>query len=202
MARFDNAHSRFVAWAKVAAPLLALAILSTVFLIARPVDPKATLPYSAREIDEMLRDQRLSAPAFAGVTEDGAALTIGADVARPDPGAPDRALAEGLSARIELPAAGWLTVSAGQGAIDKSAGLARFDGGVQILSETGYDLRTQALTGWLDQTRLESDDDVVAVGPPGRIEAGRVALVRGPEGAYVLDFTDRVRLVYTPRADP
>ena len=198
MARFDNAHSRFVAWAKIAAPLLALAILSTLFLVARPVDPEATLPYSEREIDQMLRDERLSAPAFAGVTEDRAAVTIGADLARPDAQHPGRTLAEGLSARIDLPESGWLTLAAGRGAIDRTAGIARFEGGVRVLTQTGYDVRTRALTVRLDRTRLTSDDTATALGPPGRIEAGRLDLRRGAGGGYLLDFTDGVRLLYRP----
>lgn len=202
MARFDNAHSRFVAWAKIVAPLLALAILSTLFLVARPVDPEATLPFSEREIDEMLQGERLSAPAYAGVTEDGTALTVGADVAQPDPDIAGRMSAKGLSARLDLPEAGWLTVAAGTGIIDQGEGLARFEGGVRLLTETGYDVRTQAVTAALDRTWLTSDDDATALGPPGRIEAGRVKLTQSPAGRYLIEFTDGVRLLYTPPTDP
>lgn len=202
MARFDNAHSRFVAWAKIALPLVALAILSTLFLVARPVDPEGNLPFSEREIDELLRDERLSNPAFAGVTEDGTALTVGADVAQPDPDNPSRALAEGLSARMELVDSGWLTIAAGRGVIDQNEGTARFEGGVRLQSQTGYDVRTSALSAQLDRTRLESDGQAFALGPPGRIEAGRILVRRDDEGPYLIEFADGVRLLYIPPTDP
>lgn len=202
MARFDNAHSCFVAWAKIIAPLLALAILSTLFLVARAVDPEATLPFSEREIDEMLRDERLSHPAYAGVTQDGTALTVGADLAKPDPDDEQRALAEGLSARLDLPRSGWMTIAAGRGVIDQTQGTARFENDVQILSQTGYDLRTEALTAWLDRTRLESDGPANGTGPAGLVEAGRLQVIRNEDGRYLLDFTDGVRLLYTPPNAP
>ena len=49
-------HSRMVFWLKIAMPLLALAILSTLFLFARQVEFEGTLPYAQVEID----DQRLA----------------------------------------------------------------------------------------------------------------------------------------------
>ena len=48
MARVDR-HTRLVGWLKVALPLTALAILSTLFLVARRIDPEAALPYA--EVD-------------------------------------------------------------------------------------------------------------------------------------------------------
>ena len=45
MARLDL-HSRLVTWAKVALPLAALAILSTLFLLADRIDPTAAIPYA------------------------------------------------------------------------------------------------------------------------------------------------------------
>ena len=42
MARADT-HTRVVGWLKVALPLAALAILSTLFLVARRIDPEAAL---------------------------------------------------------------------------------------------------------------------------------------------------------------
>ena len=68
---------------KVALPLTALAILSTLFLIARKIDPDAALPYAEVDIADRLREPRMTAPAFSGVTRDGAAITVTAAEARP-----------------------------------------------------------------------------------------------------------------------
>ena len=79
-----DGHSRLVGWLKVALPLLALAILSTLFLVARTIDPEAAIPYAEVDIAERIREPRMTAPAYAGVTKDGATLTLTADEARPE----------------------------------------------------------------------------------------------------------------------
>ncbi|KKK72711.1 hypothetical protein LCGC14_2901140, partial [marine sediment metagenome] len=80
----DNSYSRLVAWLKVALPLLALAILSTVFLVAERRGTRNEIPYSRGEIDEILREQRIRNPNYAGVTKDGSAVAFSADSARPE----------------------------------------------------------------------------------------------------------------------
>ncbi|MGB4909398.1 MAG: hypothetical protein WBP15_12770, partial [Tabrizicola sp.] len=91
MARVDR-HTRLVGWLKVALPLTALAILSTLFLVARRIDPEAALPYAEVDVEDLAREPRMTAPTYAGTTEDGAALTLSADEARPEAeGAPAKA---------------------------------------------------------------------------------------------------------------
>lgn len=199
MAVRGDGYSRLVSWLKVILPLAALAILSTVFLVSRRYDPEASIPYSQVELDKLLRDQRISDPRYAGMTEDGAAIRIGAASATPDPEEPARLQTEDLSARIETPDGGWLDIAAGQGMLDQGGALARMAGAVHIVSSTGYDMRTEALTARLDATDIESDGAVEAEGPLGRLEAGAMTLRRvGGTGDYVLDFKDGVQLVYTP----
>lgn len=201
MAQYDNTYSRLVAWLKIALPLIALAILSTLFLLSRGSGPSTNIPFTDAELDEMLQEERLRAPAFAGVTEGGAALTVAATEARPAPDAPGRAVATGLAARIETPDGGWLTASAERGMIDDTQRSARLEGGVALRSSTHYEIRTQAITAWLDRTLLETRGRIVATGPAGEIEAGSMTLRMIADGQYVLDFTEGVRLIYTPPSD-
>ena len=198
MARGADTYSRIVAWAKIALPLIALGILSTVFLVSRTVDPESTLPFGEAELEEMLRDERLRNPEYAGVTEDGSAVAVGAAVAGPDAERPGRAEARGMTARIDTVDGGWVDIRAEAGLVDEGAGLARLSGGVRLVSGTGYDVETSALTTYLRQTRVESDGAVTAVGPPGAIEAGKVVLSRSADGSFLLEFAQGVRLVYTP----
>lgn len=198
MARAADTYSRIVGLAKIALPLIALGILSTVFLVSRTVDPEATLPFSEAELEEMLREERIGNPAYAGLTDDGSAVAVGAAVAGPDPENPGLAQAREMQARIDTVDGGWVDIEAESGQVDESAGLARLAGGVRMVSSTGYDVETAALTTYLRETRLESDGPVVAVGPPGTVEAGKVVLQQSDDGRYLLEFTDGVRLVYTP----
>ena len=82
MARADR-HTRVVGWLKVALPPAALAILSTLFLVARRIDPEAALPYAEVDVEDLAREPRMTAPTYAGLTSDGAALTLSAKEARP-----------------------------------------------------------------------------------------------------------------------
>jgi len=77
----DNTYSRVVAWAKVLLPLLALALLSTLFLVARTVDPAQKLPFADIDVDAIAREQRIGAPKFNGVTKEGTAISLSADSA-------------------------------------------------------------------------------------------------------------------------
>ena len=90
VARVDR-HTRLVGWLKVILPLTALAILSTLFLVARRVDPEAALPYAEVDVEDLAREPRMTAPTYAGTTEDGAALTLSAS----DPGDDDIVAAAG-----------------------------------------------------------------------------------------------------------
>jgi lipopolysaccharide export system protein LptC len=76
-------HSRIVGWAKVILPLAALGILSTLFLFARTIDPEDAIPYAEVDVEDRIREPRLTAPTYSGVTSDGSAVTFQAVEARP-----------------------------------------------------------------------------------------------------------------------
>jgi lipopolysaccharide export system protein LptC len=70
-------------WPSLILPLLALAVLSTLFLLADRGGPPP-LPWSEAELgDALAREMRLGAPRYAAVTADGAALVVSAAQVRP-----------------------------------------------------------------------------------------------------------------------
>ena len=68
----DNLHSRLVAILKVALPLIALALLSTLFLFSRKIDPEDAIPYATVDVEDRLRD----ATALATAGPDNTRVTI------------------------------------------------------------------------------------------------------------------------------
>ena len=76
-------RTRTVRWLRVLLPLLALAMLSTLFLFSRGSDGESQIPYADVDAEAMARDPRLVAPEYAGVTPDGAQLTLRATEAAP-----------------------------------------------------------------------------------------------------------------------
>lgn len=198
VARADR-HTRVVGWLKVALPLTALAILSTLFLVARRVDPEAALPYAEVDVEDLAREPRMTAPTYAGTTEDGASVTLSADEARPAAeGSPARAA--GLKLDLATPDGGRTELVAAEAQMDDTARELVLSGGVTVTTSTGYRLETAEILAKLDRTGLESRAPVKATGPAGEITADGMVLSQdsGTPGSYVLVFKGGVRLVYQP----
>jgi lipopolysaccharide export system protein LptC len=198
MAGVDR-HTRVVGWLKVALPLAALAILSTLFLVADRIDPEAALPYAEVDVEDLAREPRMTAPTYAGTTSDGAALTLSAAEARPaTEGNP--ATASAMRLDLATPDGGQSTLLAISAVLDETARQLLLSGGVTVVTSTGYRLETAEVAANLDRSGLESRSAVKATGPAGEIRADGMALrqdTRTP-GAYVLVFKGAVRLVYQP----
>lgn len=198
MDAFDNSYSRFVALAKIALPLIALGILSTLFLLARTYDPERAIPYADVDVDRLIREERLSSPTFSSVTSDGAALTMSAEVVQPDRSSEDRVLASGVKARLDLPDGEIAAMNAPRAAVDNAAGQMALSGGVYMETSSGYRLGTQELVALLDRTDIRSAGEVSGDAPAGRLTAGSMRLTEDEAGGYLLVFNDGVRLVYQP----
>lgn len=201
MALSDTAYSRVVALLKVVLPLTALAILSTVFLLARTPDIEQTIPYADVDIGALAREPRISGPDFSGVATDGTGLQVVANSARPDPQNPARFRAEGIEGQIDTPAGTQIRLSAVAAEIDTEAGTAALTGDVMIETSNGYGVRTEGFTARLDTTRSESTGAVDVMTPFGHMTAGQFALERDPEDvqSHVLVFSEGVVLIYDPR---
>ncbi|MFC3088748.1 LPS export ABC transporter periplasmic protein LptC [Tabrizicola soli] len=192
-------HTRVVGWLKVALPLAALAILSTLFLVADRIDPEDALPYAEVDVEELAREPRMTAPSYAGTTSDGAALTLTAEEARPE--ATDTpAEARGLRLDLDTPDGARTELHAATAVMDDAAKQVVLSGGVKVTTSSGYVLDTPEIAAQLDRSGLESRGEVRAKGPAGDIVAGGMTLSQDnvTPGAYLLVFTQGVRLVYLP----
>ncbi|MGC9368563.1 MAG: LPS export ABC transporter periplasmic protein LptC [Paracoccaceae bacterium] len=196
----DNAYSRFITLAKIVLPLAALALLSTLFLMSRNIDPTESIPYATVDVEELVREPRVTAPNYSGVTSDGTAISVQAETARPDPEGADRASADRLTARLDFADGSSADIASAEGLVDTAAGLAYLQGGVVIDTSTGYHITTEALTTALEYTSVVTESTVEATGPPGRLTAGRMEMDEDPDapGQYLLVFKDGVKLVYDP----
>lgn len=190
-------RTRIVRSLRVILPLLALALLSTLFLFSREPDATSRIPYAEVDAEAMARDPRLVAPDYATVTEDGARLTLQASSAAPGSGggrAADLRLdwqrADGLAADLAAPEGGL------------ADGRVSLGGGVRMTTSTGWQLLAPRIDAATDRSEITADDGVEAEAPFGRIAAGAMRLVPAddavPEGAAVLNFSGGVRLIYQP----
>ncbi len=195
----DDFHSRLVAWLKILLPVLALGLLSTLFLFSRNIDPTTTIPFARIDLEERAKTEQLTAPEFAGATREGDLIAFRAAAARPDPESNARVLASDLSARIDLATGGQITFTARDGTVDDDEGQATLTGDVVITTSTGYTVRTQQLMSAMKRLYAETPGTVTGDGPPGHITAGRMVLDRAEDrpDAQLL-FTDGVKLIYDP----
>lgn len=193
-------YSRTVGILKVVLPLTALVLLSLVFLTARTIDPRLAITTAEIDVEDRARDPRLSGARFAGVTEDGAALTIVAETARSDPHAALKLDVTGLTLHLEGQSGEDLMAEASEGVIDRGAGRFAMSGGLDLTVTPGYALRTETLTGLLDSTRIEAPGQVTGSAPAGEITAAHMLLqADSTDGAgYRLVFGGGVRLLYQP----
>lgn len=197
MAVFDNRHSRIVAWLKVILPLAALAILSTLFLLADRRGDDRELPYSQVDIDRMVNEQRIANPNYSTVTAGGTALTLSADEVRPDEDDASRMVAGDVIGVIE-PGPGTRIDVSSDWALTRDGGRVALTGDVTVRSTTGYRLDSEVLEIDTETATATSPGPVTGASPLGRIAAGGMELVE-TDGRYLLNFTDGVRVLYDPR---
>ena len=198
MARHDNTYSRLVAWLKILLPVVALGILSTLFLLPRQLEVERVVRLGRAEGPAGVGLMRQ--PAYAGVTRDGVAVAVVAETARPDPQDPDVVIADAPRARFEMPGGDTTEVAARTGALDTEAEVLIMTGDVRIDTSDGYRMRTEGLTAHLDRTRIASQNEVRTTGPLGELNAGNMLITRGngTNDPYLMVFGGGVHLIYHP----
>lgn len=193
-------YSRLVAILKVALPLLALGLLSTLFLVShRITDSTASIPFAELDLAQRAREQQITAPFFSGRTTAGHLVAFAAESARPDPDDPARSSATKMDARIDFSDGSQITIASETATIDNSTHTATLEGGVLIISSAGYDIRTRVMIAHMREGRLITPEKVSGTGPGGTFEAGRMEVhSNDTDGETTLFFSDGVKLIYAP----
>lgn len=192
-------YSRIVGLLKVILPLAALALLSTVFLLSRSINPEATIPFAEEDIAARTRDQQVTEPFFSGVTRGGEEIMVAAGTMRP--GAPGKpAEARDLRARIRLVGGREILLDSSLGSLDPARDLAVFTGEVIVRTSDGMTLKTQRLEAALSGLAGEAPGEVSGTGPMGELTAGAMLIESENERGNVhILFTGGVKLLYDPK---
>lgn len=199
MTRYLDGHSRAVGWLKVILPIAGIAILSTLFLIARgtPVE-QAQVP--GTRLTPGGGVETVSGPAYSGVAGDGSVVSITAGTAWPRADGSGYFDSEDVDATFEMPGGDVTTVRAAEGSLDPRGNILGLRGDVVVNTTSGWTMRSEELDAWLDQSRLESSKDVHTIGPFGKLDSGNMLIFQdnGPESPYLMEFDGGVHLVYHP----
>ncbi len=188
-----------VAFLKIALPLIALAILSTLFLVSSAIDPSEKIPFADIDVEEMAREQKIGGPSYSGVSKSGAAYTVTAKSATPNFGENKGMTAHDIRATIETKSGTVIDFTAPDGSFVEKTDQAVMTGGVRVVTSTGYDITSDVVHSKLDMSELETDTVVSASGPFGDFTAGKMVITQqsgqGAEQDYLLVFTEGVNLV-------
>ena len=194
-------HSRVVSWLKVLFPLIALALLSTLFLLSRAIEPQAVIPFADKEVQERLRDQQITGPFYSGTTADGDLISFSAEKLTTPGGVSGTNEAVDLEATLDLQGGAKITLQSSRGRFDTGAEEAELAGDVRVNTSTGYQILSERMTSNLTTLDLLSPGPVEATSPAGEITAGSMAITnrQNSAGSQLL-FTKGVKLIYTQQA--
>lgn len=198
MAR-DNLYSKAVVWVKITLPLVAIALLSSLFLLSGAPDPDAALPYAEVDIDQITREQRVSQPRFAGVMGDGQEIVLTADAVSADADDTNAIHAQAIDGRMDLSGDEFLTIQAAFGDIDMAAQMATFHENVVLQSSMGYRIQSETMVMALDVFNMRSPTPIHVTGPGIDVTADTMQIA-GPDGETILHFNGSVRVLYEPQS--
>ena len=196
----SDRYSRLISYLKVLFPLTALAILSTLFLLSRAVDPDAQIPFADKEIQDRLRDQQVTGPFFTGTTVDGDQIMFSAEKLTTPEGQTGSNEAENIKTVLDLAQGDSITMTANRAIFDLARDHAELTGEVLITTTSGYKMSSDLLTTAISTLTLISPGPVSGEAPAGTLSAGSMSLSVPQTGAAAqLVFTNGVKLVYSPK---
>ncbi|MEC9196444.1 MAG: LPS export ABC transporter periplasmic protein LptC [Pseudomonadota bacterium] len=196
-----NTYSVVISWVKIVLPLVAVLLLSSIFLLSRRIDPEAAIPYAEDDIIQMIREQRLSKPDYQGKTRDGGVLSVSAEAARPSGDGTDEGTADDVVARLTRPDGTIIDLVSDYGDLSDTK-LITFSGKVQMNTSDGYQITSERVISSMEKTDVVSPGPVTGTGPFGRIDAGNMHLTI-PEGQdqMITVFENGVHLIYSRTDD-
>jgi lipopolysaccharide export system protein LptC len=200
MANGPGLHSRVVAILKIGLPLVALGMLASLFLVQTEDRLGDGLKFSQGDIDALGSGLQITNPTFTGTTRGQDSFRFTADLVVPDAAPPQRAAITRLSGEVELHNGPTVRVDAATGDLDIPTERLDLAGDVFIETSGGYTITADKATLDLKSGSMVAGDQVVSIGPLGRIDSGslRIAPAAATGEARRFSFGNGVRLVYDP----
>ena len=204
-ARHQSGYSRFVRIVKVVLPLLAIALLSTVFLVQRDVGFDGQLVFSDIDRNALGDGLTVRNPEITGVSSGGDAFRISAATAIPDGPRPQEIRFTKLNSQTNFQSGLTLSVAADQGRVDIENQVMQVEGAVVVETSDGYVGRTEEALVNIRDGVFETKASVSVEGPLGKIEAGKLKVEDGDDGEVSEQnrhflFENGVKLIFLPEA--
>jgi lipopolysaccharide export system protein LptC len=196
----QGVYSRVVAVLKVGLPLVALGLISALFLIQTDDRLGGELTFTEGDIEALGSGLRISNPTFTGTSSGQDRFRFTAELVVPDAAPPTRAEITAPMGEVELHDGPVIELAAAAGTLDLPEERLVLAGDVDIVTSDGYQMRTDRLTVDLRSGSLSTEQPVATEGPLGRIDAGSLAVAPAAAdgGARRFSFGNGVRVVYDP----
>ena len=195
---FDDGYSALVAWLKTLLPIVALGLLSTIFLFSGKVDVTQSLPYTEHKIAEIVREQRITRPYFTGIASNGTEIALSAAYASPQIENAHILEITDLSVVLRSTSDRMVQVTAGRGALDSATQTAQISTNVHIAALPDFWVTTEALDMNFNQGFISAKGGFQGVTALGAITAEEMHLQMTADDQQIV-FLNDVRLVYSPK---
>jgi len=199
---FDG-YTRFVTVTKVVLPLIAIALLGTVFLFTNDDSLEGGLTFSKADLDTLESGMQVVKPRTFGSTPNGDLYNFVADTLLPDSITPSLVEAQNLSGEIQYQTGGTVLLSADKAEFMLEGNQIHLSGGMLAVMSDGSRVTGEGLLAELDTGKLTSNGAVSATSPLGNIQAGnfRVELVGvDDDEKQMIWFENGVMLSFKPES--
>jgi lipopolysaccharide export system protein LptC len=197
-------RSRVVTILKVGLPLVALGMLSALFLIQTDDSlPGGGLVFTKGDMDALGEGLSVSNPVLTGTSQNDDRFRFTADRVVPDAAPPTRADLTNVAGTIDLDRGASIDLTAPTAALDLQTQRIALDGPIHITTSDGYDMRARDMNIDLAKGVLEATESVESRGPLGNISSGSLRVEPNTPGdatARLFSFGNGVRVLYVPPA--
>jgi lipopolysaccharide export system protein LptC len=166
-------YSKFVTVMKRALTLGAITIIGAVLIFFFIQRQPRQLSMSYETLGRVENDLAMLKPRLTGTDDKGNPFVITADAAVQDAKNPKRASLKNIEADLALDEESWINARAREGVIDMAAGKMVLMGGIDLFTDTGYELHTQSARMDFKRNVVHGDQPVTGQGPLGTLSADR-----------------------------
>lgn len=186
-------YSKFVALMKrvlsLGAFLIIAAVLAFFFIQRQP----RQLSMSYEQLGRIDNDLAMVKPKLTGTDEKGNPFVITADMAVQDAKNAKKASLRNLEADLAVQKNSWINARAKTGMVDMAVGQLELAGGIDLFTDTGYELHSRSASMNLKQNEVHGHEPVTGRGPEGTFRADKFHADRTTN---LLTLTGNVRMTF------
>lgn len=184
-------YSKFVTLMKrvlsLGAFLIIAAVLAFFFVQRQP----RQLSMSYEKLGRIENDLAMVKPKLTGTDAKGNPFVITADMAVQDSKNVKKASLKNLEADLVMEKNSWINARAKTGMVDMAVGRLELSGGIDLFTDTGYELHSQSASMNLKQSEVHGHQPVTGQGPDGTFRADKFHADRNTN---LLTLTGNVRM--------